>query len=191
MKNTQKILPTSHCHINFPTHHSISSISFRAQQKFDTLKHPPLFLIFTTIVHKVNKKPTSLLTLATVAGLTAALPQPIPSSSADQTYYYFRTSVKSNQPTAYNNYYLESWRTGAGLSDATFVQGLPDNGQVGWFNGTNLNWFHPRTVNGDGNYAVQFQVGGSNDAKWSPVCLIFNAVFVPEYETGTNIGAID
>jgi hypothetical protein len=104
------------------------------------------------------------------AGLTAALPQP----QADPTYYYFRTSVQSDQPTAFNNYYLISWHTGAGLSDATFAQGAPLNGQVGSFNGTTLNWFYPDSSAGSGNYGVKYQVGSSQDAKWSSVCLMFS-----------------
>jgi hypothetical protein len=118
------------------------------------------------------KMSTSLLSLIAAASLATALPQALPPPPAGQTYYYFRTAVKSNQPTAYSNYYLKSWRTGAGSSDATFVQGAPASGQAGWFNGTYLNWFQQNNQKGEEFYGFKYGTGGAGDAKWSSVCLL-------------------
>jgi hypothetical protein len=137
-------------------------------------------------------KLTTFAILTTAAGLAAAAANPqttTPASPVGPIYYNFRTSVKPNQPTAYNNHYLISWHTGAGLSDATFAQGKPAEGQVGWFNGTYLNWFEPSSVKGDGNYSVKYQVGGSTDSKWSPVCFSTQPIIAYSSAAGTNLVA--
>jgi hypothetical protein len=134
-------------------------------------------------------KLTAFPTLIAAAGLTVALPQSLSSPQVDQTYYYFRTSVQSGQPTAYDNYYITSYHTGAGLADATFVEGTPFNGQVGWFNGTYLNWFYPDNIPGDGPFSLQYQVGGSTYAQWSPVSFVLSLIIVPRCANDINLEA--
>jgi hypothetical protein len=73
---------------------------------------------------------TSLLTLASVA--TTAL-----ATSSEPTHYRLKTEVKPHQRGKgnYNNLYLTTYHTGAGLNDATFIKNS-SNPAVGYLNGT-------------------------------------------------------
>jgi hypothetical protein len=116
---------------------------------------------------------TTISALFIAVSLSSALPAPqaFPPVPADTVYYYFKTSVKADQPTAYNNLYLVAYHTGAGLSDATFVKDAPLESHRGWFNGTSLNWFQPSSVNGGIFFGVDYSVGGANYASWSSVTI--------------------
>ncbi|KAE9966861.1 hypothetical protein BLS_007250 [Venturia inaequalis] len=109
--------------------------------------------------------------LALTASLTCALPSPqapvFPLPPADTTYYYFRSSVLSNQgnKTKYNDLYMVAYHTGAGLSAATF-QPAPLNSHRGWFNGTQLRWFEPTPANSV-TFGVAWGSGTSYDL-WYP-----------------------
>lgn len=116
---------------------------------------------------------TTLSALSIAVGLSSALPAPqsFPPVPADTVYYYFKTQVQADQPTAYNDLYVVAYHTGAGLSDATFVKDAPLEGHRGWFNGTSLNWFQPSSVNGGIFFGVDYYVGGGNYASWSTVTI--------------------
>jgi hypothetical protein len=72
----------------------------------------------------------TLLTLASLA--TTAL-----ATSSEPTHYRLKTEVKPHQrgKGSYNNLYLTTYHTGAGLNDATFVKNSSD-AAVGYLNGT-------------------------------------------------------
>jgi hypothetical protein len=74
---------------------------------------------------------STLLTLASVA-ITAL------ATSSQPTHYRLKTEVKPHQrgKGSYNNLYLTTYHTGAGLNDATFVKNS-SNAAVGYLNETN------------------------------------------------------
>jgi len=72
----------------------------------------------------------TLLTLASVATTTLA-------ATSKPKHYRLKTEVKPHQrgKGAYNDLYVVSYHTGAGLSDATFVKNASDSA-VGYLNAT-------------------------------------------------------
>ncbi|TID23697.1 hypothetical protein E6O75_ATG03333 [Venturia nashicola] len=112
----------------------------------------------------------SFAAVATVIGLSEAMPADPPAPAATTVpYYYFKTVAQSSDKAAYSNLYLNAHHTGAGTYDATFSKGTPLPAHLGWFSGSVLKWFEP--LPGKIVMSVDYQIRTSDYAAWAPVTM--------------------